>query len=65
MIPMVQQGSDGKFNVLAKGEPEIYINNKKVRDPSELKQLKSVDIPHKVKAGMSIRKASYQRLTTR
>ena len=44
MIPMVQQGSDGKFNVLAKGEPEIYINNKKVRDPSELKQLKSVDI---------------------
>ena len=44
MIPMVQQGSDGKFNVLAKGEPEIYINNKKVRDPNELKQLKSVDI---------------------
>jgi len=44
MLPMVQQGSDGKFNVLAKGEPEIYINNKKVRDPSELKQLKSVDI---------------------
>ncbi len=44
MIPMVQQDNDGKFNVLAKGEPEIYINNKKVRDPSELKQLKSVDI---------------------
>ena len=44
MLPMVQQGSDGKFNVLAKGEPEIYINNKKVRDPNELKQLKSVDI---------------------
>ena len=44
MIPMVQQDSDGKFNVLAKGEPEIYINNKKVRDPNELKQLKSVDI---------------------
>ena len=43
MIPMVQ-GKDGKFEVLAKGEPEIYINNKKVRDPSELKQLKSVDI---------------------
>ena len=44
MLPMVQQDSDGKFNVLAKGEPEIYINNKKVRDPNELKQLKSVDI---------------------
>ena len=44
MMPMVQQGSDGKFSVLAKGEPEIYINNKKVRDDSELKQLKSTDI---------------------
>ena len=43
MIPMIQ-GKDGKFEVLAKGEPEIYINNKKVRDKSELKQLKSVDI---------------------
>ena len=43
MIPMVQ-GKDGKFEVLAKGEPEIYINNKKVRDPIELKQLKSVDV---------------------
>ena len=43
MIPMVQS-KDGKFEVLAKGEPEIYINNKKVRDPIELKQLKSVDI---------------------
>ncbi len=28
MIPMIQ-GSNGKFEVLAKGEPEIYINNKK------------------------------------
>ena len=43
MMPLVQ-GRDGKFEVLAKGEPEIYINNKKVRDASELKQLKSVDI---------------------
>ena len=43
MIPMVQ-GRDGKFEVLAKGEPEIYINNKKVRNPVELKQLKSVDV---------------------
>ena len=39
MLPMVQ-GRDGKFEVLAKGEPEIYINNKKVRDGIELKQLK-------------------------
>jgi hypothetical protein len=43
MIPMIQ-GRDGKFEVLAKGEPEIYINNKKVRDASELKQLKSSNV---------------------
>ena len=33
MMPMMK-GKDGKFEVLAKGEPEIYINNKKVRDKS-------------------------------
>ena len=43
MMPMIQ-GKDGKFEVFAKGEPEIYINNKKVRNASELKQLKSVDV---------------------
>ena len=43
MLPRVQ-GSDGKFTVFAKGTPEIYINNKKVRDTKELKQLKSTDI---------------------
>ena len=43
MVPLVQ-GRDGKFEVLAKGEPEIYINNKKVRDMGDLKQLKSSDI---------------------
>ena len=43
MIPLIQ-GKDGKFEVLAKGEPEIYINNKKVRDMGDLKQLKSSDI---------------------
>ena len=43
MLPSVQ-GRDGKFTVMAKGEPEIYINNKKVRDASELKQLKSSDV---------------------
>jgi hypothetical protein len=45
MLPLVQ-GRDGKFEVLAKGEPEIYVNNKKVRDPHELKQLKSMDVKH-------------------
>ena len=44
MIPMVQKRDD-KFEVLAKGEPEIYINNKKVTNPgSELKMLKSTDV---------------------
>ena len=43
MIPMIQK-KNGKFEVIAKGEPEIYINNKKVRDMGELKQLKSVDV---------------------
>ena len=43
MIPLVQ-GKDGKFEVLAKGEPEIYINNKKVRNMSDLKLLKSTDV---------------------
>ena len=43
MIPLVQ-AKDDKFEVLAKGEPEIYINNKKVRDMDDLKQLKSSDI---------------------
>ena len=43
MMPMVQR-RDGKLEVIAKGEPEIYINNKKVRDAAELKQLKSSDI---------------------
>ena len=43
MMPMVQL-RNGKFEVLAKGEPEIYINNKKVRDAHDLKLLKSVDV---------------------
>ena len=43
MLPRVQ-GVDGNFTVFAKGTPEIYINNKKVRDAKELKQLKSTDI---------------------
>ena len=43
MLPLVQS-DNGKFTVMSKGEPEIYINNKKVTDASELKLLKSVDI---------------------
>ena len=43
MLPQVQ-GSDGNFTVFAKGTPEIYINNKKVQNARELKQLKSTDI---------------------
>ena len=43
MLPQVQ-GSDGNFTVFAKGTPEIYINNKKVQNARELKQLKSSDI---------------------
>ena len=43
MLPNVE-GEDGKFTVFAKGTPEIYINNKKVQNARELKQLKSSDI---------------------
>ncbi len=43
MMPLIQ-GRDGKFCVIAKGEPQIYINNKKVNDAIELKQLKSADV---------------------
>ena len=43
MLPQVQ-GSDGNFTVFAKSTPEIYINNKKVQNARELKQLKSTDI---------------------
>ena len=43
MLPQVQ-GSDGNYTVFAKGSPEIFINNKKVQNARELKQLKSTDI---------------------
>ena len=43
MLPQVQ-GGDGNFTVFTKGTPEIYINNKKVQNARELKQLKSSDI---------------------
>ena len=43
MLPQIQ-GNDGNFTVFAKGTSEIYINNKKMQNARELKQLKSTDI---------------------
>lgn len=48
MMPMIDTSKSG-ISVLGKGSPEIYINNRKVRNPGELNQLspeniKSVDI---------------------
>lgn len=37
-------GSEGDFQVFGKGAPEIYINNRLVRDNSELSQLSAKDI---------------------
>lgn len=42
-IPRIS-GSNGSFNVFGKGKPLIYINNRKITNPSELSQLKSSDI---------------------
>lgn len=43
-LPLVSV-KEGKIDVLTKGEPEVYINNKKVRDVrTELRSLKSTDI---------------------
>ena len=44
MIFFFLSSGDGNFTVFAKGTPEIYINNKKVQNGRELKQLKSTDI---------------------
>ena len=43
-LPRVNVATDGSVSVFAKGTPEIYINNRLVRDNEELKQLKSDDI---------------------
>lgn len=42
-LPLVSVKGE-KIEVMAKGEPEVYINSKKVRDMSELNELKSTDI---------------------
>ena len=42
-LPFVS-GNDGDYTVLGHGTPEIYINNRKVRDKSELDRLHAEDI---------------------
>lgn len=42
-IPMVI-GDNGQFEVFGRGKARIYINNREVRDPSELDRLHSADI---------------------
>lgn len=43
-LPRLNVANDGAINVFGKGTPVVYINNKQVRDVSELKRLKSSDI---------------------
>lgn len=43
-LPRLNVDNNGAINVFAKGTPVVYINNKQVRDVSELKRLKSSDI---------------------
>lgn len=43
-IPGLFKKGDGTYQVFGKGSPIIYINGRKVRDDSELSQLKSSDI---------------------
>lgn len=42
-IPMVS-GGNGQFKIFGRGKARIYINNREVRDPSELDNLNSSDI---------------------
>lgn len=42
-IPMVT-GNNGNFGVFGRGKAKIYINNREVRDPSEIDNLNSKDI---------------------
>lgn len=43
-LPNVQKKVDGSFEVMGKGTPIIYVNNRKLRDLSELDYLKSESI---------------------
>lgn len=42
-LPMID-GSSGSIQVIGRGTPEIYINNRMVRNQEELKRLSSVDL---------------------
>ena len=42
-LPLIT-GRDGEFSVLGSGDAIIYINNRRMRDPSELNNLSSADI---------------------
>lgn len=42
-IPMIT-GDNGRFKVFGRGDARVYINNREVRDPSELDKLNSADI---------------------
>lgn len=43
-LPRVKVDESGEVSVFGKGTPEVYINNRLVRDNKELTQLKSTDI---------------------
>lgn len=43
-LPRVNVGADGSISVFAKGQPLIYVNNRKVTDLQELKRIKSDNI---------------------
>ncbi len=43
-LPRVKVDTKGEVSVFGKGTPEVYINNRLVRDNQELTQLKSTDI---------------------
>lgn len=43
-LPGVRKKPDGTFEVIGKGEPLVYIDNRKVRDRAELERLSAQDI---------------------
>ncbi len=43
-LPNIQKKIDGSFEVVGKGTPIVYVNNRKLRDLSELDYIKSNDI---------------------
>ena len=45
-IPSLEADRDGKVSVLGRGAAEVYINGRRVQDPSELSRLRSEQIQH-------------------